>query len=341
MPPQDEDLFMYGSNDYGETWPDTFFVSDTTFAGIGPELAINCSQQQPDPVLHLIRQKGLLSNSTQEILYQRSTDGGETWLGPIIISDHDTIHSQWPQIAAWGDSNVIATWMDYKYSDQQFSGDAFVSKSSDNGETWSTPIAMTFSHLIKSSDIAASGDTVVLAYDFGPASDDKAIYANVSFDGGETWQGEIRVTDDVQAYRIEPSVALGSGYAHLAWSDARDIGGVGNVEAYYDRGHLDTSVVGIICDEGGNIPEDISISAYPNPFNSSVLVGYSNLKGGEIRIFDIKGQLIRIFFTGGENEGRIKWDATDAMGNKISSGIYFARAGASQESYTIKLIYLK
>jgi hypothetical protein len=117
VPPTDEDLFLYGSNDYGETWPDTFYVSDTTFAGIKPELVDNYLSQQPDPVLHLIRQKGI-TPSTQEILYQRSTDGGETWLGPVIISDNDTIHSQWPQIAAWGDSFVIATWFDYKYSDQ-------------------------------------------------------------------------------------------------------------------------------------------------------------------------------------------------------------------------------
>jgi hypothetical protein len=39
---------------------------------------------------------------------------------------------------------------------------------------------------------------------------------------------------------------------------------------------------------------------------------------------------------------KINWDATDAMGNKVSSGIYFARANSNnQKSSTIELIYLK
>ncbi|MBD3170658.1 MAG: hypothetical protein GF307_14335 [candidate division Zixibacteria bacterium] len=35
------------------------------------------------------------------------------------------------------------------------------------------------------------------------------------------------------------------------------------------------------------------------------------------------------------------WDATDAMGNELSSGVYFARARTSHQSQSIKLIHLK
>ena len=123
---------------------------------------------------------------------------------------------------------------------------------------------------------------------------------------------------------------------------------------YYIRGSPEFSAAE---DEEPPVPDEISIAAYPNPFNSSAFITYFNLKGGEIRIFDIKGQLIRTFFTGdlensasgrGENEGRIKWDATDASGKTVYSGIYFARAWygskateTSQSSDAIKLIYLK
>jgi len=85
----------------------------------------------------------------------------------------------------------------------------------------------------------------------------------------------------------------------------------------------------------------VSLSAYPNPFNSSLIISYSNLsKGGDIVIYDIQGKLIR-WFNLEKMEGKIIWDATDAMGNKVSSGIYFARAKTSQSSKVVKLIFLK
>jgi flagellar hook assembly protein FlgD len=71
------------------------------------------------------------------------------------------------------------------------------------------------------------------------------------------------------------------------------------------------------------------------------LLTYSNLEGGEIEIFNISGQLVRTFHIDTRKEGKIIWDATDAMGNKVSSGIYFARAKAINNAETIKLLYLK
>ncbi len=38
---------------------------------------------------------------------------------------------------------------------------------------------------------------------------------------------------------------------------------------------------------------------------------------------------------------RKMWDARDALGNKVSSGIYFARARAGGYDTAIKLLYLK
>jgi flagellar hook assembly protein FlgD len=90
------------------------------------------------------------------------------------------------------------------------------------------------------------------------------------------------------------------------------------------------------------VPKGISLSSYPNPFNSSVVIDYSfgQEEGGELEIYNIQGQLARTFNLSGK-EAQIKWDASDAMGNKICSGIYFAKASASQSSKTIKLLLLK
>ncbi len=147
VPPQDWDIWLFRSNDCGRSWPDTFFVSDSTSSSLGPDLAINNSG------LHLIRGFDLISSNATEIVYSGSSDGGETWFGPTMLSDNDSLHSFWPQIAAWADSNVIVSWTDYKYSHFEWTGDALISKSTNNGRSWTAPYQLTFSHGVKGTDI--------------------------------------------------------------------------------------------------------------------------------------------------------------------------------------------
>ncbi len=345
VPPTDWDLFCYRSRDYGVTFADTFFLSDTTSSGLGPDLAINCLSCQTDPVLHLVRQKGI-DPSTQEILYQRSTDGGQTWTGPLIISHYDTIHSQWPQVAAWGDSFVAVTWMDYKYSQEAFSGDAFVTLSTDNGESWEEPAALTSRHKVSSSDVAASGDTLVLVYQEGFPPAHCAVYANVSYDGGETWEGEALLSDDTTTWRIEPSVAISDSCAHVAWSDGRENPGLARYEIYYDRAILDSAVLGISEDESiRREPSELSLRIFPNPFNSKTIFSIAGNSYGHttIAIYDLCGRLVRKLWEDnlGGGEKRIVWDATDGSGKPVGSGIYFAVASTPQTRKSSKLVLLR
>jgi flagellar hook assembly protein FlgD len=74
-----------------------------------------------------------------------------------------------------------------------------------------------------------------------------------------------------------------------------------------------------------------------------VILTIQNPKGGdvEIGIYDLLGKKVREFTLSGAKEGKIKWDATDASGNTVSSGVYFAKATNNANSAHIKLIYLK
>jgi len=120
------------------------------------------------------------------------------------------------------------------------------------------------------------------------------------------------------------------------------------------------SVFSFVCLSGHTAVEDMdsqppryfTVSAYPNPFNSQTMITIANLKGGEaeIAIYDIAGRLVKHLEGSSMKGGDIKaaWDATDASGKKVSSGIYFARArygskatSASHISQTLKLIFLK
>jgi hypothetical protein len=80
------------------------------------------------------------------------------------------------------------------------------------------------------------------------------------------------------------------------------------------------------------MPNDFSLSAYPNPFNSATTFTLTGAERAEIGIYDIAGRLITALHTVG---GQAVWDAS-----AYSSGLYFARV-AGEKSSTINLMLLK
>ena len=134
-----------------------------------------------------------------------------------------------------------------------------------------------------------------------------------------------------------PVISVSEDHIYVVWDDSRinpDTNTYGGI--YFSGWEEEVSV-----NDDIDIPDQISLIAYPNPFNSTTIISYSNLEGGEIEIYNIQGQKITILNTQNNEEGQIKWDATDASGERVSSGIYFAKARTSKSQSTIKLIYLR
>jgi len=100
-------------------------------------------------------------------------------------------------------------------------------------------------------------------------------------------------------------------------------------------------------ENGGNLPESYDIlTCYPNPFNSSTIITYSPIDKAfitEVNIFNIQGELVKRLQVANEISGQriFIWNADDLRGNKVSSGIYFARIVENGRSFSAKLIYLK
>lgn len=89
------------------------------------------------------------------------------------------------------------------------------------------------------------------------------------------------------------------------------------------------------------LPLDYAITAaYPNPFNSTIRIGYSipHLSQMSLTIYDIKGSLVEEVISGSYVSGYHSkvWDAST-----MPSGIYFARMQVGEFSQTVKLVLMK
>ena len=84
---------------------------------------------------------------------------------------------------------------------------------------------------------------------------------------------------------------------------------------------------------------------YPNPFNQETNIEYSLINPEYIilKIFNIKGQLVRTMVSKHQNSGihQVSWDGKDSQGNEVSTGIYFYKLKAGDFTQTKKMVLLK
>jgi hypothetical protein len=267
-----------------------------------------------------------------------SHDGGNTWSEPIELSGVDSSSAQEPCSACDRDTGwMVVGWTDSGES-HTFPGDLHLRISADGGDDWGEEIIATHHHKVASPSIEFVSDTLLAVWSdwdiprYGGSNYE--ICFSKSTDLGQSWSDYERLTY-AAGYSYSPWICYDNGKIHVVWYDERPPDYYADL--FYKRWEPE---VGIEDELGNTIPEVISLSAYPNPFNSAITITYSNLKGGEIEVFNIQGQRIKTFAISGK-EGEIIWDARDALGNKVSSGIYFARARGAAGYSTIKLIYLR
>jgi hypothetical protein len=88
----------------------------------------------------------LTGTSDGDIVVARSTDGGRTWSGPVVVAagslgDQGGVFNDHPQLTAWGEGHVLVTWIREAFdSDSNLvSAPVYDSASHDRGSTWSRP----------------------------------------------------------------------------------------------------------------------------------------------------------------------------------------------------------
>ncbi|PKN78689.1 MAG: hypothetical protein CVU48_07610 [Candidatus Cloacimonetes bacterium HGW-Cloacimonetes-1] len=86
-------------------------------------------------------------------------------------------------------------------------------------------------------------------------------------------------------------------------------------------------------------------SIYPNPFNPRTTISYSLTKATvvEISIYNSRGQLVRSFDEGQKAAGlwKVQWNGMDNAGNACTTGAYYIRMQAGNDSYLRKAVMIK
>jgi flagellar hook assembly protein FlgD len=93
------------------------------------------------------------------------------------------------------------------------------------------------------------------------------------------------------------------------------------------------------------VPNDFSISNYPNPFNPSTKISYALPQRGSVRvsIYDMLGRIVVTLVDGEKEKGihTVDWSGKDERGNPLVSGMYVARLRAGEFIKNTKMILLK
>ena len=337
-------LLVFRSLDNGQTWGDSTAVEDSHSIVIDHSPYLLFSQGR----LHLVYQLGIVGDPFGiEIYHRYSDDYGLTWSDRYPLSTLEPYpyheHGQAPSAYVDSSGNIMALWFDYKYgSECGFTGDILGRVSTDNGDTWFPESRLTYTQTGSGSSCLILGGALYAVWmdDLPQGCFHPKIMYSESSDWGTTWRDPEVITGPAERSEFSPillyNTVIDTTILHCVMRG--DIPGHGS-GLYYFKNERTTEISDM---DNGIVPSAIILTAYPNPFNSSTVMSFSGSEGGDIKIeiFNLSGQIVKSVEAKGK-EGKIVWDATDALGNKVSSGIYFARAKTSRNYSAIKLLYLK
>jgi len=151
-------------------------------------------------------------------------------------------------------------------------------------------------------------------------------YGNLTSSLFEDWDGTTWVLSDGYLYFLNQA-----GYSLLFFGS--------RVDLYY------TTITTSLEDQKMMVSHFSMAQNYPNPFNPSTTISYELQEQTlvNLSIYDVRGQEIASLQNGVDSPGRyeVQWNGLDQRGYSVSTGVYFCRLQAGDNSKTIKMLYLK
>jgi hypothetical protein len=113
---------------------------------------------------------------------------------------------------------------------------------------------------------------------------------------------------------------------------------------------LANAVLRVTLDSVGNPKQSLLLQNYPNPFNPETWIPYhlSEAAPVTLSIYDTTGRLVRTLSLGFQSAGFYQswaraayWDGRNAMGERVSSGIYFYQLSTPSFHQMKRMVILK
>lgn len=239
-----DNLWLSRSTDGGRTLAEPVRVAgELTFQ---PRIAV-----APDGTVHLTwlqaREVGLLrlAGPPSPIVSAHSTDGGETFSEPVVISDTSRVRVGAASPVVDGDGVLSVLYQDFRDDRRNFEnleGPVYeetyalvVTRSSDGGRSFSpgvelesgvVPTRRFLVFLPESPSIAAGPDGSLGVVWAGGRNGDEDVFYKRSSDGGQTWSPAVRVNDNPVGDGTDqylPRIAVaGSGRIDVIFYDRRE-----------------------------------------------------------------------------------------------------------------------
>ncbi len=229
-------------------------------------------------------------------------------------------------------------------------GDVMFAKSTDGGETWSTPMRINDDpgnneyQWFGTMSVAPNGriDAVWLDTRDAPGSSyQSALYYSFSLDQGETWSVNEKISDSFDPHVGWPDQEKMGDYfhmvsdeesAHLAWANTLN----GEQDVYYSR--ITPGTVGI--SNTSDKQNSFSLTSYPNPSKGNSTIRYNLHENSKVSlgIFDIYGNEVINLFKEEQPAGlhNFTFNADD-----LADGVYFCKIQAGNFTETIRLMLIK
>jgi len=202
---QPNGLFVYKSTDGGASWTGPVTVINSV-PGVFEDKELIACDRSGGPYTNNLYVPWTRFGTAIEILMCRSTDGGNSFAGPVTISDESDV--QWPVPCVGPNSEVYVAWVQYNPARIRFD------RSFDGGQTFGNDITvqnvdvasrhisgtiLVFSFPAIDVDITEGpyrGNIYVAYMDDAPGFTDTDIYFTCSNDSGTTWSQKMRINDD-------------------------------------------------------------------------------------------------------------------------------------------------
>jgi hypothetical protein len=275
-----------------------------------------------------------------KIIYTHSTDIGNTWATPTIITAPNTVLPKKPNLALGPNQDLYIAWTDNKFGGGMQFDDVMFRKSTDDGLTWGPEQRLTpDSHCDAGGalDMVSQDSMIFIVWGYNglgvpmPCS----VYFLASTDYGESWRERETIKGGFDIGTRDANVAVVQDYIYVIWRDNQ----------YEERTPVSVS----------------SVNVYPNPFSKLINISFGkelSAWGKEeetisskpltfsVKIYDITGKEVVVLGhqnirESGYQGDQVVWDGRDKNDLQVPAGVYFVQVKAGNERVFKKAVKIE